>query len=157
MKLKRILGVIIIILIFKTDVHSQRNVSDSVISTPWISVQYGINWTGGDLNERLGLLNHVGLFLGWKTARNWVFGVEGSFIFGNDVRVTGLFDHLMDSKGNITDECVLNCDWIIWLLISANGKDSYICRNNSPLSINGRVFCCSTDIRQRTEVPLFYI
>ena len=29
--------------------------------------------------------------------------MEGSFIFGNDVRVTGLFDHLTDSKGNITD------------------------------------------------------
>ena len=103
MKMKEILGIIFIISIFNTDVHSQRNVSDSVIATPWISVQYGINWTGADLNDRLGLLNHVGVFLGWKTARNWVYGVEGSFIFGNDVRVTGLFDHLLDAKGNITD------------------------------------------------------
>ena len=99
----RTLGIIIITSFFRTGVHAQRIVSDSVIATPWVSVQYGINWTAGDLNERLGILNHVGVFLGWKTAKNWVYGVEGSFMFGNDVRVTGLLDHLMDSKGNITD------------------------------------------------------
>ena len=30
-------------------------------------------------------------------------GLDAAFIFGNSLRVTGLFDHLVDSKGNITD------------------------------------------------------
>lgn len=82
----------------------QRNVQDSIIGTPWISVHYGLNWTAGDLDERHGLLNHIGGFIGYKTDENWVWGVDGSFIFGNDVRETGLFDHLLDSKGTITDQ-----------------------------------------------------
>lgn len=82
----------------------QRNVQDSIIGTPWVSVHYGLNWTSGEMAERHGLLNHIGGFVGYKTKRNWVLGVDGSFIFGNDVRETGLFDHLVDSKGNITDQ-----------------------------------------------------
>ncbi len=82
---------------------SQRNASDSIIGTPWISITYGGNWTGGDLATRFGYLNHLGFFAGYKTQRNWIYGLEGNFIFGNKIRLTGLFDHLIDSKGNITD------------------------------------------------------
>ncbi len=82
---------------------AQRNVSDSVIATPWIAAHYGINGTAGDLADRHGLFNHVGLFGGYKTKHNWVFGVEGSFMFGGDVRVSNLFENLVDSKGTITD------------------------------------------------------
>lgn len=81
----------------------QRNVADSCIGATWLSVQYGGNFTAGDLADRYGFLNHIGLFAGYKTKKNYVFGVDASFIFGNDVRLTGLFDHLVDSKGNITD------------------------------------------------------
>jgi hypothetical protein len=82
---------------------AQRKVRDSVIATPWISVEYGINWTSGDLAKRHGLMNQIGMFAGYKTKRNWVLGAEGNFMFGNDIRATGLFDHLVDSYGNITD------------------------------------------------------
>lgn len=83
---------------------TQRNVADSAIATPWVSVQYGINWTAGDLIQRHGFFNNIGMFAGYKTSRNWIFGAEGSYMFGGDVRATGLFDHLVDSKGNITDQ-----------------------------------------------------
>lgn len=83
---------------------SQRNVKDSSIATPWISVHYGINLTGGDLADRHGMFNNVGMFAGYKTKSNWIFGAEGSFMFGNRVRVENMFSHLVDSKGNITDQ-----------------------------------------------------
>ncbi len=95
--------ILLCFIILGFNVLGQRNVKDSIISTPWVSVQYGLNWTAGNLDERLGLLNHVGMFAGYKTSKNWIFGVDGSFIFGKDVRETGLFDHLTDEKGNITD------------------------------------------------------
>jgi hypothetical protein len=82
----------------------QRNVADSAIATPWVSVHYGINGTAGDLAERHGIFSHVGMFAGYKTKRNWIFGADGSYMFGNQVKATGLFDHLVDSKGNITDQ-----------------------------------------------------
>jgi len=83
--------------------NAQRNFRDSIVSSPLVIIQYGLNWTAGELATKHGLLNHLGLFIGYKTNKNWTFGLEGNFIFGNDVRVNNLFDHLLDSKGNITD------------------------------------------------------
>lgn len=82
---------------------AQRNVADSIIGTPWISINYGLNWTAGDMKDRHGLLNHVGMLAGYKTKRNWVFALDGAFMFGNQIKETGLFDNLIDEKGNITD------------------------------------------------------
>ena len=76
---------------------------DSIIGTPWIGVQYGANWTTGDLADRYGFMNHIGIMAGYKTKKNWFWGLESNFMFGNDVRMTGLFDHLTDSQGNIND------------------------------------------------------
>lgn len=82
---------------------SQRNVRDSVIATPWISVHYGLNFPTGELKERFGLINHVGGMISYKTKKNWVYGVEGNFMFGNQVKIPGMFSKLVDSYGNITD------------------------------------------------------
>jgi hypothetical protein len=101
--LTSILSTVVFVILFSFESCPQRNVKDSIIGTPWISIEYGLNWTGRDLAEKHGLINHIGLFTGYKTKRNWTFGLEGNFMFGNDIRVNGLFDHLLDSNGNITD------------------------------------------------------
>ncbi len=101
---KRMNKFILTLLIFTSfQALSQRDASDSIIGTPWVSISYGGNWTGGDLASRFGYLNHIGFFAGYKTRKNWIYGIEGNFIFGNKIRLTSLFDHLVDSKGNITD------------------------------------------------------
>lgn len=82
---------------------AQREVKDSIIGTPWVGIQYGLNWTGGDLADRFGLINHVGFLAGYKTNKNWIYAVDGNFMFGDQIRLTGLFDHLADSKGIIND------------------------------------------------------
>lgn len=82
---------------------AQRNVRDSSIATPLIGVHYGGNFTAGDLAERYGYLNHVGISVGYKTAKNWYMSFDGNFKFGNQTKITGLFDHLVDDNGNITD------------------------------------------------------
>lgn len=84
--------------------HGQRNVSDSVIATPWVAAHYGFCGTGGDLANRHGHFNQVGLFAGYKSNKNWVFGAEGSFLFGGGVKAPGLLVNLTDSKGTITDQ-----------------------------------------------------
>ena len=84
-------------------IFAQRNVKDSVIGTPLIGVHYGGNWTQADLADRYGYLNHIGIMAGYKTNKNWYWAFDGNFIFGNQIRLTGVFDHLVDSYGNITD------------------------------------------------------
>ena len=111
-----------ILLCIPSVIFSQRNVSDSCISTPWIGVHYGGNWTSGDLADRYGFLNHIGGIAGYKTNKNWFWGVEGNFIFGNKVNIPNLFDALKDSKGNITD---MNGD-IARVLLYARGFNANV-------------------------------
>ena len=95
---------IILIAVFCFGVlHGQRNVKDSAIATPWIGVHYGGNFPSADLNDRYGYLNHIGIMAGYKTAKQLYLGLDANFMFGNNVKMTGLFDHLVDSQGNITD------------------------------------------------------
>lgn len=82
---------------------SQRNVKDSTIGAIWIAPSYGFMWTKGDIATKFGNLNHLGIFTGYKTKRNWVYGLESNFIFGNQVNLNNMFSSLIDSKGNITD------------------------------------------------------
>jgi hypothetical protein len=91
------------ILFFPQLFLSQRNVTDSIIGTPMIAVHYGANWTSADLSERYGFLNHIGILAGYKTNKNWFMGLDANYLFGNQIRMTGLFDQLVDSYGNITD------------------------------------------------------
>jgi hypothetical protein len=85
---------------------SQRNMADSIIPTPLLGVQYGGTWSDGDLKERFSYFNHVGIAGGYKFQKNWYLGIAGDFMFGNKVKLSHeqLFHHLMDSKGNITDQ-----------------------------------------------------
>jgi len=100
--MKLVLPLIFCVLI-SNDYFAQKSIKDSVLSRPWISAEYGGNWTSGDLAERYGFMNHIGIITGYKTKKNYFFGIESCFHFGKDIRLTGLFDHLVDSYGNITD------------------------------------------------------
>lgn len=82
---------------------AQRNVKDSIIGTPWVGIQYGANWTSGDLADRYGFLNHIGAVAGYKTSKNWFWGLDGNFIFGNQIRSKDVFNNLVDSYGIIND------------------------------------------------------
>ena len=82
---------------------AQRNVKDSSISTPLVGVHYGGNWTGGDLANRYGYFSHIGINAVYKFISNWCLGIDANFMFSNQTRMTGIFDHLTDDKGNITD------------------------------------------------------
>ena len=68
-------------------------------------VHYGINLPGGDLAKRYGFLNHVGGGLVIRSPKNFIFGLESSFIFGNQFKseFDSVFYHLTDAQGNITD------------------------------------------------------
>ncbi|MBC9812679.1 hypothetical protein H9Y05_09365 [Crocinitomicaceae bacterium CZZ-1] len=99
-----ILSITFFILLFNA--AAQRNMIDSIIPTPLFGVQYGGTWSGGDLKERYGYFNHVGIAGGYKFRKNWYVGLAGDFMFGNNIQLSyyDLFHHLMDSKGNITDQ-----------------------------------------------------
>jgi hypothetical protein len=102
---------------------SQKNVSDETINTFLVSVNYGLNMPTKELSERFGLLNNLGLNIGYKTKRNWIIGIESNFYFGKDIKENNILDNLKDSYGNITD---INGDVATILLFSRgyNGNAS---------------------------------
>jgi len=106
---------VFILLFSNLTLLAQRNVKDSIISTPLVAVQYGAMWPGGDLADRYGYMSHVGFSAGFKTKKNWYFGSDANFMFGNRIKMTGIFDHLVDSFGNITD---VNGDTAIVMVFS---------------------------------------
>jgi len=59
---------------------AQRTVKDSAISTPWVGVHYGGNFPSGDLDDRYGYLNHIGVMAGYKTAKQFYLGLDANFI-----------------------------------------------------------------------------
>ena len=84
-------------------VSAQGETKNESISTPLVGIHWGGNLPGGDLLARYGYLNNLGFSAGYKLESQWYFGVDANFIFGNQVKMNGIFDHLLDDKGNITD------------------------------------------------------
>ncbi len=101
---KHILFTLFSVCILGATTFAQRNVKDSIIGTPWLGVHYGLNWTQGDLADRFGMLNHIGFLGGYKTNKNWFWGLDGNFMFGNRIRIPDILAGLRDSYGNVTDE-----------------------------------------------------
>lgn len=102
----------------------EKNWKTEGTSSFLISAHYAPSFAVGQLAQRYSFLNHVGAGVSYKLTSNWIFGVDGSFIFGNKTKFTGLFDHLVDSHGNISD---------------ANGDNGIVVANARGLSFNAHV------------------
>lgn len=65
---------------------AQVNIRDSAIFTPLIYATYGYQFPGGDLAKQFGSNSSIGGGFILKTKHNWMFGVEGNFMFGQSVK-----------------------------------------------------------------------
>ena len=95
--------IVLFLLLSPLFIQAQGEVKNESISTPLVGIHWGGNLPGGDLLARYGFLNNLGFSAGYKLQNQWYFGVDANFIFGNTVKMNGIFDHLLDDKGNITD------------------------------------------------------
>lgn len=67
--------------------HAQPELPLPRADPAWLlSVQGGGAWPGGVLRQRFGTAAALGLGLSYQTARGWLWGVEGHFLFGDQVR-----------------------------------------------------------------------
>lgn len=100
-------------LVLNLRVASQVSGVESV-SIPVVGVHYGGAFSGGDLAARYGYFNRVGLTAGYKFKNNWSLGLESDFWFSDNVKLTGLFDHLVDDAGNITNDLGLPASVLVY-------------------------------------------
>lgn len=80
---------------------SQKTVRDSIINVPMFFGSYGLNLPGGDYAKRFGPNTEVGAGFLIKTKKNWLFGVESSYIFGNKIKEQDIFGNILASNGKI--------------------------------------------------------
>ena len=81
----------------------QRIVEKDIISTPMIGMHYTPILPAGDLKDRYGFMNQLGMTVGYKDKANFVYGIEGNFYFGNRVTNDSIFDFLTDNLGNTSE------------------------------------------------------
>jgi len=101
--MKRILAGCIGMLLAVT-VFGQVSVKDSAVFAPMVRLSYGLQVPYGDLQDRFGLSSTLGGSFIIKNKHNILYGVDGNFLFGNDVKETEILDGLKDRQGNITNE-----------------------------------------------------
>lgn len=80
--------------------NAQINVRDSVVAAFVPFVAYSYQFSGGDISNRYGDNSTIGVGLKYKTSKNFVFSVDGNFIFGSDIK---------------------NVDSILWMVTTEEG------------------------------------
>lgn len=94
---------IFIALIGALNVQAQFQVRDSSLFDPHVSISYAYQIPGGDLADRFGINGGLGVGFHIKSKKNWYYGVQWSYIFGNRVYEPGLLSNLYTADGEILD------------------------------------------------------
>lgn len=76
--------------------------NDSLPALPLVGVHFGGQLPGGDMVHRFGPNLDAGGMLAYKTRRNWVFGLEGNYMFGRNVKEE-VAKNLKNSDGFVVD------------------------------------------------------
>ena len=82
-------------------VSAQYNIKDSVAKGFLVEASYAAQLPGGDLAKEFGWNSNVQLGVYYKTKQNWIFGLQGAFIFGNVLKEGGIFDSIATSDHNL--------------------------------------------------------
>lgn len=81
----------------------ERNLNDSIVFAPHLTVHYAYQFPGGDLAKRFGNNSAVGADFYIKNRKNYFFGGEFNFLYGTRVTEPGLLSNLMTDNGEIID------------------------------------------------------
>lgn len=88
-------------ILFPSNSQAQRNIRDSAVFTPVVAVTYAALFPGGDLADRFGFTNAIGLTVNFKGKKNWIYGGEAYFLFGNEIKEQSIFEGLATDQGYI--------------------------------------------------------
>lgn len=103
LKYKIYIFVILLLLDIVPKAYSQASIRDSAISMHMIGAHYSMLWPGGDMADRFGKANAIGLTYAYKLHSNFYGELSYSYIWGGDVKETNILDMIKTSSGNIID------------------------------------------------------
>jgi hypothetical protein len=74
---------------------------DSASSGVLIDMSYAAQLPAGNLAQRFGFNSNIQLAVYYKFSSNWMVGIQGAFISGNQLRETGILDSIATQDNNI--------------------------------------------------------
>lgn len=84
--------------------YAQSGLQDTSLAMVPITLSYAYQLPGGDLADRFGADNNIGLSASYKFKSNYSLGLEGSFIFGSNVVDRNVLSGLVTTNGVIVDQ-----------------------------------------------------
>jgi len=99
--------VFILFMIIAQLAYSQEN--DSVIATPMVGIHFGGDLPLADLAQRYGPNLNAGLNFMYKTKKNYLFGIEGNYMFGKNIE-EDVLKQLKNEDGFLVDNSGLPAD-----------------------------------------------
>ncbi len=100
--------------LFVLQANAQVNLNDSIVSAHIINIDLGIGLPAADMADRFGLHATVGGGYQFKTARNWIFGVNGTYIYGSNVKEDTILNTIKNEDGYVIGTDGLLYDPILW-------------------------------------------
>jgi len=90
-------------------IKAQSSLKDSTAFCWLLSINYSFQFSGGDLAQRYGDNSTIGPLFEIKTKKNWIFGLDFNYMFGNNVKIQDeIVQNLVTSDGApITREGIL--------------------------------------------------
>ncbi len=88
------IGLLLLFLTSFGGLQAQSLLKDSVMAVWMISPHYSYQLPLGDMADRFGGNSAIGGIFGFKNGKNWMFGVEGSYLFSNNVKDIGQLENI---------------------------------------------------------------
>ncbi len=98
--------IFVLLCVISSKALSQNEKKELTSSISLFSASYSYQIPGGDLAKRFGNNSSIGGSYMLKLKSNWIIGVEGNFLFGNNLKqeATSIFDAIKTSTGDIIDQ-----------------------------------------------------
>src|SRR5262245_55113767 len=80
-------------------VFAQKTTKDSAEKVFLLGPSFAYQVPSGDLAERFGYNFNVGVAFEVKLKSNWLFGIEGQFIFGDQLKENNILDSISTQQG----------------------------------------------------------
>jgi len=95
---------ILLLLIFSVEssLFAQSDTEIESYSAALVTIEYSGHASMADLKDRFGLHSLIGLSLDYKTKSNWLIGMQGLYMYGNNVQEDSLMNNLYNSFNFIT-------------------------------------------------------
>lgn len=100
---KKSMSVFLLFLITLSGIQAQKVNQDSASQAFSIGIAASYCIPGQDMAVRFGNNAGIGGSAMFKTKKNWLFGLEGQYLFGNNVKEDYIFSNIETEKGQIID------------------------------------------------------